>query len=280
MYHTRHVCGCAARGAAPPPFARLAQKKGFPLMPMSSTSNSRVAPGGMSGGAPRWPSAVQDNDKRYLGAGGWAECTAGRAWFDVLARTCEVGRACESRLLALAHLQHALVPSPDDVSGTDLELERLLEEAARGVEDGAIQQPAGVVRLHHLARLRIRLPIAGLGRLDRDAHERRSRRPRRDSRRGGWRDQPHGRRDQRAGGDEEGEHAECRKRCRRGARNFEGNNQRTMHGCGLSTLLCPHSVCPQWEKSNQHVPRCREIARNPRRIAARHPACRGYLRSW
>ena len=73
MYHTRHVCGCAARGAAPPPFARLAQKKGFPLMPMSSTSNSRVAPGGMSGGAPRWPSAVQDNDKRYLGAGGWSD---------------------------------------------------------------------------------------------------------------------------------------------------------------------------------------------------------------
>ena len=92
------------------------------------------------------------------------------------------------------------------LTGTDLELERLLEEAARGVEDGAIHQPAGVVRLHHLARLRIRLPIARLGRLDRDAHERRRRRPRRDSRRGGWRDQPHGRRDQRAGGDEEGEH--------------------------------------------------------------------------
>ena len=71
---------------------------------------------------------------------------------------------------------------------------------------GAVHQPAGVVRLHYLARLRIRLPIARLGRLDRDAHERRSRRPRRDSRRGGWRDQPHGRRDQRAGGDEEGEH--------------------------------------------------------------------------
>ena len=104
----------APRGAA-----RLAQKKGFPLMPMSSTSNSRVAPGGMSGGAPRWPSAVQDNDKRYLGAGGWAECTAGRAWFDVLARTCEVGRACESRLLALAHLQHALRRGPAGVSARE-----------------------------------------------------------------------------------------------------------------------------------------------------------------
>ena len=117
LAHTSYVHDtCAARGCAPAVRARVAQKKGFPLMPMSSTSNSRVAPGGMSGGAPRWPSAVQDNDKRYLGAGGWAECTAGRAWFDVLARTCEVGRACESRLLALAHLQHALRRGPVGVS--------------------------------------------------------------------------------------------------------------------------------------------------------------------
>eukprot|EP00964_Phaeocystis_antarctica_P086591 scaffold54856_cov36-Phaeocystis_antarctica.AAC.1 len=44
--------------------ARVAQKKDSPLMAMSSTSNSRVAPGGMSGGAPRWPSAAPHNDTR------------------------------------------------------------------------------------------------------------------------------------------------------------------------------------------------------------------------
>ena len=55
---------CAARAWCAPVRARVAQKKGFPLMPISSTSNSRVAPGGMSGPAPREPSAVQDHDKR------------------------------------------------------------------------------------------------------------------------------------------------------------------------------------------------------------------------
>lgn len=49
----------ASRGCA-----RVAQKKDSPLMAMSSTSNSRVAPGGMSGGAPRWPSAAPHNDTR------------------------------------------------------------------------------------------------------------------------------------------------------------------------------------------------------------------------
>merc|ERR1740130_308713 len=51
---------------------------------------------------------------------------------------CEIRRAGQRGLLALAHLEHALVPSLDDVTGADLELERLLEEPARGVEDGAI----------------------------------------------------------------------------------------------------------------------------------------------
>jgi hypothetical protein len=36
---------------------------------MSSTSNSRVAPGGMSGGAPRWPSAAPRNDNRSVRGG-------------------------------------------------------------------------------------------------------------------------------------------------------------------------------------------------------------------
>merc|ERR1740130_1577867 len=39
---------------------------------------------------------------------------------------CEIRRAGQRGLLALAHLEHALVPSLDDVTGADLELERLL----------------------------------------------------------------------------------------------------------------------------------------------------------
>ena len=52
---------------------------------------------------------------RRCGSGS-AGCMAGRFWFDLLARTCEVRRAGQRGLLALAHLEHALRRGPVDVS--------------------------------------------------------------------------------------------------------------------------------------------------------------------
>ena len=48
-----------------------------------------------------------------------AGCVAGRFWFDLLARTCEVGRASQCGLLALAHLEHSLRRGPVGVSARE-----------------------------------------------------------------------------------------------------------------------------------------------------------------
>ena len=74
-------------------------------------------------------------------------------------RTGKVGGARQRRLLSLAHLQHAHVPALDNVTGTNLELERAAQEATRGVKHRSVGQLASVVRRNHLASLRIRLPI-------------------------------------------------------------------------------------------------------------------------